>query len=167
MQKTAIAFDGKSYLKLSDADTWTQFDFNDKSSFTVEMIVKVKELNGPKFLIGRPYKANWPQWFLRIEDDGTISFRIDDDQIFSIVKSKDNIADNQWHHIAAVRDRDMKKIRIYIDGVLSNEVTDEVNGSLANRRPLYIAGTELTANHFKGELDFVRISPVVIKDFFK
>lgn len=166
-QNTALDFDGNSYLTLKDKDTWTQFDFNENASFTVELIIKTERLSEEKFLVGRPYQSTWPQWFLQIEKDGTASFRIDDDESFSFVKSAISVADNQWHHVAAVRDRDTKKIKIYIDGALSGEASDEVKGSLSNRRSLYIGGTESVDGKFKGQIDFVRISPLAIHKFFE
>lgn len=166
-QQTAIEFDGSSYLALSDPDTWTQFDFHENASFTVELVLKAGQSAGGTFLIGRPHQSTWPQWYLRIESDGTASFRIDDDEEFSFVKSAGSILDDRWHHVAAVRDRDSKKIKIYIDGELEGETSDAVKGSLANRRPLYIGGTEGSGSKFKGQVDFVRISPMVMEKFFE
>ena len=40
-QNTALDFRGSSYLRLSDNDTWTQFDFNEYSSFTVEAVINI------------------------------------------------------------------------------------------------------------------------------
>lgn len=166
-QTTALEFDGSSYLKLSDIDTWTQFDFNENSSFTIELIIKAEEPDNSQFLVGRPYQTNWPQWLLKLEKDGTVSFRIDDDEDFAFIKTKASVTDNKWHHIAAVRDRDTKKLKIYIDGQLSNEVADEVEGSLGNRHPLLIGGLEGGGSNFIGEIDFVRISPKAINKFFE
>lgn len=165
-QSTALRFDGSSYLKLKDIDTWTQFDFDEYASFTVEVILKTGKAEGSTLLVGRPYRYNWPQWSMKLEPDGTVSFRIDDDENNAIVKTKSSLTDNLWHHLAAVRDRDAGKLRIYVDGELSNEIVDEVKGSLANRRPLLIGGTEEGDSNFEGEIDFVRISPSAMHDFF-
>lgn len=163
-QNTALVFDGSSYLKLNDLDTWTQFDFNEYASFTVEVIVKTDKPGSSGLLVGRPYQNTWPQWLLKLEPEGNVSFRIDDDETFAYVKSNLSVADNLWHHVAAVRDRGSKKLKIYLDGKLSGEVADPVEGSLANRRPLFIGGSN-TVENFKGEIDYVRISPVAMTDF--
>ena len=41
------------------------------------------------------------------------------------VITSDPLSDNQWHHLAGVRDQGEKKLRFYVDGVLINEVNDE------------------------------------------
>ncbi len=166
-QETALKFDGSSYLKMDDLDTWTQFDFDEDASFTIEMILKTNMSEKTSFLIGRPHTSTWPQWFIQLESDGKVGFRIDDDESYAFVKSSDYVNDNIWHHIAVVRDRNLKKIRIYIDGVLSNSVVDNVQGSLANRRPLYVAGQPDMDNKFIGEIDYMRISSFAISDFFE
>jgi len=166
-QNTALQFDGSSYLMLSDVDTWTQFDFNENSSFSFEMVLKADKLDFDSFLAGRPHQSSWPQWEIVLEQEGTVSFRIDDDESFAYVKTKSNVADGKWHHIGVVRDRSIKKIKIYVDGELSNVVADNVQGSLANRRPFYVGGQPDEANMFKGEIDFIRISPYAISDFIQ
>lgn len=164
-QNVALKFDGNGFLKLEDIDTWTQFDFSEYNSFSVEMVLKADKPGNTSFLMGKPHRSNWPQWVLHLETDGTVSFRIDDDEGFAFVKSKIEITDGKWHHVAAVRDRNTRKLKIYIDGELSNEIADELKGSVANRRPLYIGGTESGKDHFKGEIDFVRITPEALNKF--
>lgn len=165
-QKTALEFGGSSYLRLNDIDTWTQFDFNEYASFTVEAVIRTSQ-STDQFVVGRPHKGSWPQWFLQVDKDGAASFRIDDDENFLVVKSERNVNDGLWHHIAAVRDRDSQKLKIYVDGELSGEVSDKIEGSLANRRPLFVGGTDSGNNKFTGQIDFVRISPTALNTFFE
>jgi ribosomal protein L24 len=63
----------------------------------------------------------------------------------------------QWSHIAIVRDLDNKKLRWYINGVLTNETNALYNGSVSTL-PAYI-GTGYT-NVYAGMIDEVRISNV-------
>jgi len=51
--------------------------------------------------------------------------------------SKTNINDNNWHHIALVRDTNKKKGYLYVDGVLESE-KDDISGDLTNAVPLAI-----------------------------
>lgn len=165
-QQTALSFDGKTQLKLNDIDTWTQFDFHENASFTVEIILKAKGNSGTRFLVGRPHKSLWPQWYLQLDAEGHPEFRLDDDEKSMSLKSSVQVTDGLWHHIAAVRDREAQKLYIYVDGELSGEIKDELTGSVANRRDLLIGGSN-AGDGFVGEIDFVRISPAAISNFIE
>lgn len=130
-------------------------------------MVKAQSTDDTGLLVGRPYQSLWAQWLMQLEEDGTVSFRIDDDEEYTFVKTNLVVADNKWHHIAAVRDRSTKKLKIYVDGELSNEVDDNLKGSLANRRPLFIGGLEGESKNFNGGIDFVRITPVALDQFLQ
>lgn len=165
-QNTALDFGGSSYLRLSDNDTWTQLDFHEYASFTVEAVVRTSQ-SREQFLVGRQHLPGWPQWFLQVDKEGVASFRVDDDESFSVVKTGTKVNDGKWHHIAAVRDRDSQKLKIYVDGQLSGEADDAVKGSLANRKTLFIGGTDAGDRNFIGQIDFVRIAPAAMETFFE
>jgi hypothetical protein len=75
-----------------------------------------------------------------------------------------SIADNQWHHIAAVLNSDetptVDEIQIYVDGQLQAAAannTQHINTSDSERVYLGVLDTGTLQNYFRGLLDDVRI----------
>ncbi len=74
------------------------------------------------------------------------------------------VADNQWHHIAAVLDGDgmptVDEIQFYVDGQFQTAVansTQQINTSDGEQVYLGVLDTGTLQNHFKGLLDDIRI----------
>ena len=70
------------------------------------------------------------------------------------IMSSVSIRDGKWHHIAFVKDAG--GLYLYIDGVLSASGTDNTSFQTDNTSALYV-GSRSTINHFKGEIDEVRL----------
>jgi hypothetical protein len=73
----------------------------------------------------------------------------------TVLISGSSINDGKWHHIAYVRQSD-GYLKLYIDGSLSNSDPDLIQNTTLNNSSLYI-GSRNNINHFKGEIDEVRI----------
>ncbi|MFN3851079.1 MAG: LamG-like jellyroll fold domain-containing protein [Spirosomataceae bacterium] len=73
----------------------------------------------------------------------------------TVLISGSSINDGKWHHIAYVKESS-GYLKLYIDGALSNSDPDLIQNSTTNISPLYI-GSRNNINHFKGEIDEVRI----------
>ena len=72
-----------------------------------------------------------------------------------------DVADRQWHHIAAVADVPAKQVRIYMDGVLVYTGTSNVLGNNLNNDDAFYLGmrtpTHGGGGHFPGDLDEVEL----------
>jgi hypothetical protein len=68
--------------------------------------------------------------------------------------SGDTIADDEWHHVALVRDAG-NEVSLYVDGEL-NESKDDPTGDLTNTHPLAM-GRHTTAEFYEGIVDEVAL----------
>ena len=70
------------------------------------------------------------------------------------VTSPDFLNDNEWHHLAGVRDQDAKKVRFYVDGALIDEV-DDATENINSGQSVWIG--EHLNRYFRGYIDEVKI----------
>ena len=71
------------------------------------------------------------------------------------LSSYTSIPDNEWHHIAISYDG--SEVKIYIDGVLDNSANRSAPMNTSSPFLIAAAGNNTTAQHFKGQIDEVRI----------
>lgn len=100
------------------------------------------------------------KWMFRIQPTGEPAVGV----WAGFVKGNVSIADNQWHHIAAVLNSDetptVDEIQIYVDGQLQAAAannTQQINTSDTERVYLGVLDTGTLQNYFRGLLDDVRI----------
>lgn len=157
----ALAFDGSGGLGISDPESKNRFDYGADDSFTIEVVCRVPSgSTANAALVAKDLASNSPSWWLRLEK-GKPRFLVSDNTRESHLIAATAINDDQWHHIAAVRDvadPANRQLRIYIDGELAAETTD-TTGSLANPQALWIGRFNATGNFLTGAVDFVRITP--------
>ena len=84
---------------------------------------------------------------------GTPHFKVGSVHDHQTVFAMENIGDDEWHHIKLVRDRDLGKFFVFVDGTLENEAPDGIESSLPTNRPRLRLGGDL-----RGSIDEVRIS---------
>jgi len=113
------------------------FDWGANQSFSIELWVKrpatnIRDQN--EVFIGRDEGlGDGVHWWVGLEgtdgaDEGKVVFTLNDKtDAISIpdIMSDSSIADNQWHHVVAVRDNSNDENRLYIDGVLQQETESE------------------------------------------
>ncbi len=78
-----------------------------------------------------------------------------DGNAVSIATSTTRINDDQWHHIAFVRDAGT--INLYLDGVLESSAADVVTGVTANSSDLFLGNRGGASNFLAGLLDEIAI----------
>lgn len=85
-------------------------------------------------------------------------FGVDDDVIKSTVEVTANTKfNNEWHHLACVRDLDNKKLLMYMDGEKFGEKADATLG-IGEASDLIIANCNVNFNTpYKGDMDDLRI----------
>lgn len=158
----ALALTNSNGLQISDADSGNRFDFGPNDSFTVEIVCRVPAgSTATDGLVAKDLAATSPSWWLRMES-GKARFLISDTAKECFLSSTATINDGQWHHVAAVRDvanPSARKLRLYIDGSLSGEISDTTTGSLANSQALCIGRFNAAGRDLAGDIDLVRITP--------
>lgn len=132
----AMLFDGvDDYVEVPLTDSIT---FTTGSTFTVQAWVKSEDSPTKNDgILGNYKQSTEALWMLSVSGDdaalrGKMGFSLrDKGKVHSAgVKSPDFLNDGQWHHLVGVRDQDKKKARLYVDGVLIDEVddaTEEIN----------------------------------------
>ena len=75
----------------------------------------------------------------------------------SVETVRDDLNDNEWHHVACVRDALADSILIYVDGAFEGGATASGLGDVSNPEPLSIGAGYAEHLWFGGQLDEVRI----------
>jgi hypothetical protein len=72
-----------------------------------------------------------------------------------------NVADNEWHFVAATAKRDLSRIRLYVDSAMQTCFSTTMIGSLDNAEQLYFGADPLAApiarKWWNGQLDEIEI----------
>jgi hypothetical protein len=100
---------------------------------------------------------------LTIDASGKLLFTVKAPCASSELKSRKNINDGKWHHVIAQADRSAKELTLYLDGKRDSSGTGIGNLSIHNASDLFVCGTP-DGQHFKGTVDFIRISLGTLKD---
>ncbi|MCU0795981.1 MAG: exo-alpha-sialidase [Akkermansiaceae bacterium] len=161
----ALAFQNNGGLRLNDPESSNRFDFGPEDSFTIEVVARIPSgSTATDALVAKDLGPTSPSWWLRLEG-GKARFLISDNASERFLSSTVAINDGQWHHIAAVRDVDdpgNRKLRLYVDGVLSAEIADTTTGSLANAQSIWIGRFNASGRELSGDIDLVRITPAAL-----
>ncbi len=159
-----LYFDNQDYAKIPyEKDSSDSLNFGKDDNFTIELWLKgekSKQKGRYSGLITK-YPGCAPSWILWISNrHGNIEWRIRDkneNQIY--LRSVANVLDNKWHHVKVVRDRATKKLYVFIDGELDNQVIDTSEATFVNKARLLIGETHLRYHGpFTGYIDEVKIS---------
>ncbi len=135
-------FDGDNdYISINPSD----YQFGTGESFTAECWIRTDEIPDDREEIFGIYSSpSYPIpnqfWSLFLETSGKVSFwiRVDDNTAQSMIYSTNPVNDNQWHHIAMVKDVPNGILRLYIDGNPETPVAF-IDGETANGNGLHIA----------------------------
>ncbi len=148
-------------------DSGRALDFEANDSFTLEVVMRTSaHASGGALssggLIAKDWGPNLPSWWLRVQD-GQPRFLIEDDAgISAAITGSVSVSDGQWHHVAAVRDKVLQELRVYVDHALVGVATDVTTGSLANHQNIRIGAFGNASREFDGDIDLVRISRGVL-----
>jgi hypothetical protein len=110
---------------------------------------------------GSPSTAFWASG---VNGSGFISFMLRDDatgktDLEGRVYGQDNFDDNEWHHVACVRNGATDECMIYVDGRITDRQVVNYTSSFDNSAPIYIGSlTNGTPQYFYwGEMDELAI----------
>ncbi|MCB2043949.1 MAG: LamG domain-containing protein, partial [Rhodoferax sp.] len=131
---------------------------------TLETWVRVDRFDNtwtPLIYKGQPDNAQERTFSLWLHSNGSVLFSTGDGNLQSAQTAAGAVAPGQWHHIAAVMDRNAGTARILVDGVQLAGVTNlRKNPASSNAEPVYLGtAVEAVSSHANlvGGLDEVRI----------
>ncbi|MCJ7778105.1 MAG: LamG domain-containing protein, partial [Sedimentisphaerales bacterium] len=157
----ALSFDGvNDYVDVGDKDN---LDFGAAASFSIAAWVNsnTDTYIDTAIVSKRPVDAGGTfreGYVFKIYAD-TLDFSIEDtSRNRSRAVGVTPIRDNQWHHVAAVRDTAQDKLYLYLEGVLdATPVIDTTTGTLATSRTFEIGRLPYYPDYFDGMIDDVRV----------
>lgn len=182
----SLAFDGKKdYIEIKASDTqiinnFDDINFQTEQEFTVEVWVKVASLQldvqyGDNSIVEKwDAVSNTYPFAIRYENTTgrIVAIRFEEraqEKNQPILKSKTNINDGKFHHIAFVKlfnpsnqgegtDEEKKPgLHLYIDGKHEAFEEDTTKDSTNGKVPLYLACRAGTRNYFRGQIGEVAI----------
>jgi len=153
--------------KIDIPDNGTEFDWAAGASFSLECWLKTSVKQGG-VAIGR-YRTDNPEtnvsWWIGLDNDGYAKMEIkDNNNTNSILIASTNLADNQWHHVVAVRNGVTQHNKIYVDGVEVADLYVALPGDFTCPAPTNVTVGYLSRGddyspeyHFNGLLDEIGI----------
>jgi hypothetical protein len=159
----ALDFNGSSdYLTVPDDPS---LDWANDDSFTVELWAKFTNISGKnKVMVGRDARPGGLHWWAgATSSDGKAAFILyDSDNVgHSVIGQGSAINDNQWHHLAAIRDASTGTISLYVDGQLVGSApAADYTGDFSATTTLGIGYMAYTGNpdyYYDGLLDEIAL----------
>ena len=138
-------------------------------SFGIEFwIRKNTACIGDDAVVGRSDSQTQLNWWVGCDNSGSAVFELFDEAgTGQRLTAVTNIADGQWHHVAAVRDAGTGQNRLYVDGTLEASVNiGYTAGFTSQSADLTIGWLDNTATdyHFGGTIDELAIHAGVLSD---
>ena len=156
----ALEFDGKD--DFVEVPLKPSITFSKGDSLTVQAWVKTDD-KPPKNdgIVGNYRTSTDAVWLLSLSGDnaaerGKVRFRLrDEGRANSVdINSTDFLNDDEWHHLAFVRDQKAKKARFYVDGTLISEKDDKTQ-EINSGQSIWVG--EYLKRYYKGLIDEVKI----------
>lgn len=91
-----------------------------------------------------------PSIGFRQSSDGTLSVVADLSTTYTL-NSLDTVNDGVWHFVVLVRENN--SMTLYLDGLVENTITIDVDTDFTTTLDLYIGGTTLCGNFYQGDID--------------
>lgn len=127
----------------------SDINFVQDDSFTLEVVFKLDGTDNQRHaLVAKDVGGDSPSWWLRVLADGTLQAIVDDTGVeddFGLVTGSTTVDDNEWHHMAFVRDADNDKVRLYVDSILDDTGTDSRTARVRTRTTS-VSGRSTTAH---------------------
>jgi len=154
-----LTFNADGFIQIPENKT---YNFGTTQDFSIECRIK-SDYAGDIHILG---KKNWdngitPGYIFSFKTN-TQKFKVniaDGSQRADVETSK--VTDNQWHTLSATFDRD-GMLKVYIDGMFSNEISISEIGNIDNELSFTIGADGNDKYHFNGSLAEVRIFNTVL-----
>jgi len=139
----------------------------DSMSFSISLWVKIPS-NTYSYADGKDcyliqkgtMEANTGKWYGLQLKDNNLTFAIDDGKNKSSLSVKmeedNNIYDNEWDNIVAVRDLKTKKIYLYINGTLAGSTSSSSTTNIGQMDKMLTIGNSVENKPYRDRLDDIR-----------
>jgi hypothetical protein len=185
-QANGITTPHQSCLPAAATPTWIQisgsleFAFDVDTSFTIEAIIRPDPLLDayPRAIVASrssglrdgEVNANEIGWALTLGSYGGIPNSLrwtvgDAAGELAVVLAGANLADNAFHHVAGVVDRDAGTALLFVDGVEIDKAPIDTLGVVAGPGDLVIGNDQALDAPYSGLIDEVRLSRIVRRRF--
>jgi len=151
----ALEFDGVD--DVGEVPLQPSITFEQGDSFSVLVWINTAVTPNPNDgIVGNYRITTTPYWMLLINGDGTANFNARDvgSAHSTSTASPNRIDDSTWHHLAGIRDQQAKKLRLYVDGDLVDEL-DDATEDINSGQSIWI-GDHLN-RYYEGLIDDARI----------
>ncbi|MHC4602581.1 MAG: LamG-like jellyroll fold domain-containing protein, partial [Planctomycetota bacterium] len=154
----ALSFDGvDDYVNFGDPIE-ESLDFGASDSFSIS--AWVKPIGGISIVnkIRIPNATFEEGYFIRIRNNQTQFYIEDTGGADPTITGNTTLEDDNWYHVAAVRDTTEDKLYVYVDGSSdATPVTDTTTTTLATTQDFWIGRMPYYNYYFNGKIDDVRI----------
>ncbi|MBN1348039.1 putative Ig domain-containing protein [candidate division KSB1 bacterium] len=158
-------FDGAAD-EVNVADDGT-YDWGSNQSFSVEYWMKTSEsTQGNRVIIGRDDATTNLHWWIGCKDDGTVLFQLRDKSgAGDAIGGGSALNDGAWHLVVAVRDGNLDKNRIYVDGVKIDSLLYDYSQDFSANVSLNIGYLNLGGHYrYHGILDEIALYDRALSD---
>jgi len=96
---------------------------------------------------------------ITLNADGTVQFTINEKKNLVETANSDPLAKNEWHHVAGVWQKNLDRVRLYVNGEQVSDVDARGTDVLFSEKPAAIAGRSHSfwSEHFDGNIDEVSL----------
>jgi len=131
-------------------------------SFTVECWMKLASEPDRMGLINKGGSTD-RNYRLMLDRGGIINFSYKDTAGIERFVQGGSILDQEWHHVAGVRDIDTNQLRLYVDGLLV-ATGAALETPITSTLPVVFGARQTTTlkDYFHGTLDQVRLTPAAV-----
>ncbi|MBX7166656.1 MAG: exo-alpha-sialidase [Pirellulales bacterium] len=150
-------------IVLDKDDTADFFDFKYGAPFSIEVMLRTNSHASGGFgaagmIVGSAESAASSQWFLQI-DNGQVRFFVRDmlNRARTLTGGTD-LANGEWFKINAVRDTNDRLFKLYINGVLVAERSDDLLDILTGEADVMIGEWLDMTRSFDGDIDYISFS---------
>ena len=149
------------------------FDLPAAANFTAEIFLKAAASAAPALVMGKGTLDNsgsltGPGWSLMLgpfrDVPNNLRWAGSDGANQFVAFADLNLADSQFHHIAAVIDRASARAILYVDGVVLNATSIAALGALTNAQTIRI-GRSTVGHQLSGVFDEIRFSSIARQSF--
>jgi len=166
-KEKALRFTGNGYVDFGDPDDGS-LDFGTGRDLSLSLWVHVSTPPSDQYgLVGKGDRGTNSKLLLKIMSTEMLLFRLSSGTATVDINGKTDVVDGQWHHIAAVADRD-GETRLYVDGKLDGKAgtTDAID--ISNDSPLVLGKSHQKGSgprrFLHGYLDDVRLYDRVLTE---
>jgi len=151
----ALSFDGVNDL----VEIPHNNDFDLSQGFTICGWFKMRPQDKQDYrtIVAKSISPSNRNWWICVRQNGTIWWKASYGGTELSINPNGNVANNNWHHFAAVYDGDADIARLYVDGSLPSGGTVPGVPDIDTQVQSIQIGSEHNTRYFKGEIDDIRI----------